>query len=171
MTAAVARGRKTVSAHRENSVNRVGSPVSVLLTGEDTEGHFAVIETVETEGSDHPYRVHTHEDQAVYVLEGLVSYCVDGEWLRCPAGTCLLLPKGCEYAYSVESERARLLVVAVPAGIEGCYRELDDSDGAPHSAAPDFERLVTVAARYGVEIGIPEAGTRVGQGGSSMEQG
>ena len=143
----------------------MGSPVSVLLTGEDTAGRFAVIETAETEGSEHPYRVHTREDQAVYVLEGLVSYCVDGEWLHCPAGTCVLLPKGSEHTYSVGSGRARLLVVAVPAGIEGCYRELDDTDGSPWAAAPDFERLVTVAARYGVEIGVPAAGTRVGRGG------
>ena len=160
-----------MGAGGEDSGSRLSSPLSVLLTGEETGGRLAVIETVETKGAEHPYRVHTREDQAVYVLEGLVSYSVHGAWLRCPAGTCLLLPKGCEYAYSVESERARLLVVAVPAGIEGCYRELDDTDGAPWASAPDFERLVTVAARYGVEIGVSEAGTGVGQGGSSMEQG
>ena len=160
-----------VWVQRASTAGHGGNAVRVLVAGEDTAGRFAVLETLEGQGAALPGCVHTREDQTVYVLEGLVSYRVDGAWRRCPAGTCVLLPRGCEYAYAVESERARLLVVAVPAGIEGCYRELDDTDGAPWASAPDFERLVTVAARYGVEIGVSEAGTGVGQGGSSMEQG
>ena len=164
-------GERAVWVQRASTAGHGGSSVRVLVAGEDTAGRFAVLETLEGQGAALPGRVHTREDQAVYVLEGLVSYRVDGAWRRCPAGTCVLLPKGCEYAYAVESERARLLVVAAPAGIEGCYLELAAAGGVPHPAAPDFERLVTVAARYGVEIALPGAQTGAGQRGASMERG
>jgi quercetin dioxygenase-like cupin family protein len=153
----------------ESIVSAMSTLTAVLIAGEHNGGRFALIETLEVRGSEPPSRVHTREDQAIYVLDGLIRFCVDGAWLRRPAGTCVLLPKGCEHAYSVESQQARLLVVAVPAGIEGCYRELDNPDGASRAAVPDFERLVTVSARYGVEIAVPEAGTGIEQREAKME--
>lgn len=111
------------------------------------------------------------EDQAVYVLEGLVSFYANGEWLHCPQGTCVHLPSGSEQTYSAECEQARLLVVLVPAGLEANYREFRDGDGASLAGTPNFERLVTVAARYGVEIAVPEAGTGAGERRERMEQG
>ena len=139
----------------------------VLIGGADTGGRFAVIETSERQGTVPLCRVHTWEDQAVYVLEGVVSFCVDGAWSRCPGGTCVLLPRGCEHTYSVESQEARLLTLAVPSGFEGFYREMDERDGSSQAVTRDFEWLVTVAARYGVEIALPESGT----GGRRREEG
>jgi quercetin dioxygenase-like cupin family protein len=154
-------------AGKGNTDTEPGDLMSVLLNGGDTEGRFAVIETVETNGSEAPYRVHTREDLAVYVVEGQVRFRVDGEWLSRPAGTCVLLPRGCEHTYAVESERARLLTILVPAGFEGYYREMDDRGGASQPATPDFERLVTVAAHYGVEIAVSEAISPEKQGDGS----
>ncbi len=78
---------------------------------------------------------------------------------NCPAGTGLLLPRGHEHTFRVESEEARLLVVLLPAGPEDFYLELgafgDRDSGARTPANQDMERLVTVAARYGVEITGP----------------
>jgi quercetin dioxygenase-like cupin family protein len=166
-----AREPRAVWASEENTLSYLGSQVRLLLTGEDTGGRFAVIETVETKDSAHPCLVHTREDLAVYVLEGQVRFCVDGEWLSRRAGTCVLLPKGCEHTYAVASQMARLLVILIPAGFEGYYREMDNRGGASHARAPDFERLVTVSAHYGVAIAVPEAGTGIDERRVRMEQG
>ncbi len=61
-------------------------------------------------------------------------------------------------------------MVARPAGGEGAYRELEERDGTAPTATPAFERLVTVAARYGMTITVPEAGDRGGKE-AGMEQG
>ena len=61
-------------------------------------------------------------------------------------------------------------MILIPAGFKGYYRELDDRDGAAPTAPPDFERLVTVAARYGMTITVPEARDRGGKE-AGMEQG
>ena len=90
-----------------------------------------------------------------------MRYYADGAWLSCPEGTCVLLPRGSEHTFSVKSEQARLLVMLVPAGFEGYYREPENRDGASQAGTPGFERLVTVAARYGVEVAVPSR--RLGQ--------
>ena len=147
-----------------------GRRVRPLLTGEDTGGRFALLETVEQRGGEPPCHIHTREDQAVYVLEGLVRYYADGAWRDCPAGTCVLVPRGTEHTFAARGEQARLLVLLVPAGLEGYYRELAERDSTAPAGIPDFERLVTVAARYGVAIAVPEAGGRGGEE-VAMEQG
>lgn len=122
----------------------------LVVTAEETQGRFAVIETRERRGQEPPLHAHGREDELVHVLEGEVTFHKDGQRLACPTGTSVLLPAGSEHTYRVESEVARLLVVLVPPGLEGLYRELR-GDGEP----PDAERLITVSARYGVEITGP----------------
>ncbi len=123
-----------------------------MLIARDQEGRVAILERVERRGAEPPVHLHTREDEIVYVLEGALTYYVDEETHHATAGTYVILPRGCEHTFSVESDEARLLVMVVPAGCEGFYGELDsDATGA----ASDIERLVTVAARYGVEITGP----------------
>jgi hypothetical protein len=52
------------------------------------------------------------------------------------------------------SEAARLLVLAIPAGLDGYYRELGQLSAGP-CEYQEAERLVVVAARYGIDITGP----------------
>jgi quercetin dioxygenase-like cupin family protein len=130
-------------------------PVRLLVTGADTKGRLALAEIRATRGAEPPRHLHHWEDEIVYVLAGEVTFYVDGAPLARPAGTCVVLAAGREHAYAVASEEARLLVIAVPAGLEDLYAELD---GANAGNRPDIERLVAIAARYGVEVTGPPAG-------------
>ena len=123
-----------------------------MLIARDGEGRVAILERVERRGAEPPFHLHSREDEIVYVLEGALTYYVDEDTHHASAGTCVFLPRGCEHTFSVESDEARLLVMVVPAGLEDFYDELD---GDVIGAATDIERLVTVAARYGVEITGP----------------
>ena len=80
-----------------------------------------------------------------------MTFYLGGKRLERKAGECVLLPGGCEHTYCIESEQARLLVLLMPVGLEGYYRALDGLTGDDRY----IERLVTVAARYGVEITGP----------------
>ncbi len=133
---------------------RTGDATSVLVAGEEIAGRFALVETRERRDASPPCHVHAHEDEIVYVLEGHVVFAVGDETLDAPAGTCVLLPRGGEHTFRVESAEARLLVLVTPAGLEGYYRELDRPD-ARSGVAPGVERLVATAARYGVAITGP----------------
>ena len=126
--------------------------VRLLLTGAETRGRLALVEIRERRGDGPPRHRHHWEDEIVYVLVGEICFDLDGERLLRPAGTCLVLPAGREHAHEVVSEEARLLVLSAPAGLEGLFRELG---GFNLSGGEDVARLVTVAARYGVEVTGP----------------
>ena len=139
------------------------NPPRVVVSGDETGGRFALVETLTRRGAEPPLHLHSREDELVYVLAGRVTFCQGDQDLRCGPGDGVLLLRGCEHTYRVESGEARLLVLLVPAGLEGLYRELGvPTDGCQGPGAvdgrQDFERLVTVAARYGVAITGPPPG-------------
>jgi quercetin dioxygenase-like cupin family protein len=120
--------------------------VSILVAGEETGGRFALVEMVEERGAEPPRHLHHWEDETLYVLEGSLSVWVAGRWVEAPVGAAVFLERGVEHALAVAAEGARVLSFFAPAGFEGFYREL----GA--TSAPDVERHVATAARYGCEI-------------------
>ena len=133
---------------------RVG-PTTVLVGGAATGGKLALLEVRVGRDALLPVHLHHWDDEIVYVLEGEVTFHLDGERRPGPAGTCLLLPRGSEHSYSIESAEARLLVVVAPSGLEWFYGEQCRCGTA---SGPDVERLVTLGARYGVEVTGPAPG-------------
>ena len=138
-------GRDGANEHR-------GEPTTVLVGGAETGGKLALLEVRVGRDMALPVHLHHWDDEIVYVLEGEVTFHLDGERRPGPAGTCLLLPRGSEHSYSVESAEARLLVIVAPSGIEGFYGE---QCRCGTDSGPDVERLVTIGARYGVEVTGP----------------
>ncbi len=145
-------GEDSVAMRPPRDQREADDACRLLLTGAETRGRLVLVETRERRGDGPPRHRHHWEDEVVYVLAGEVAFELDGERLVRPAGTWVVLPAGREHAYVVASDEAKLLVLAAPAGLEGLYRELG---GLNASAGTDVERLVAVAARYGVEITGP----------------
>ncbi len=127
---------------------------TVLVSGEQTGGRFAIIEARERQGAEPPRHVHSREDEFIYVLEGRLSIEQDGERFDRPSGTWLFLPRGSEHSFSVESQQARILVMLTPAGLESCQSDLRRAE-QPVAEHQRVEQLVAVAARYGVAITGP----------------
>lgn len=141
-----------------------GSPdpsVTIVAAPEVTDGGIALIELRGRHGAGPPLHRHSREDELIYVLDGRVTFHLAGERFDGGPGAWVFLSRGSEHGYAIESETARLLVVLVPAesGIEECIRALShfatDPAGEVQVPAWDIERLVSTAARYGVEITGP----------------
>jgi mannose-6-phosphate isomerase-like protein (cupin superfamily) len=68
---------------------------------------------------------HAHpEDNAYYVLEGVVSVLVDHDWIDADAGSFVLVPGGVTHDFENRSERqAGMLALVAPGGFE---REMKD---------------------------------------------
>lgn len=137
-----------------------GNLVSVLVTGAQTDGRFALIQTHHTKGHEPPRHVHQHEDEIIYVLEGHVQISVED--VRCDAlpGTVVLLPRNSEHSLLLHSATATLLLMLLPAGLEGYFTALSTPATEVYlqdeaGTTPSVEHLVTTAARYGIEITGP----------------
>ncbi|HEV2124971.1 MAG TPA: cupin domain-containing protein [Chloroflexota bacterium] len=136
---------------------------TTLLGGQETGGRLALIHSVERRGREPPRHTHTHrnEDEVVYVLDGELTYYLGNKEVQVGTGSSLFLSRGAEHCYRVISGEAHLLVILMPAGLESYYQAL-----AELSVELGIERLVTIAARYGIEITGPPIGATTGETGT-----
>lgn len=135
----------------------------VIAEGDDLDGRLFIVEFVIRAGSEPPLRRHRHEDLLLFVLDGRLTFHVDGQQHPASAGSSLIVPKGCAHGFVVDSETARLLMVLSPAGAEELIAALFESPGVHGGPLADdsceaIDHLVTTAARYDVEITGPPPG-------------
>jgi quercetin dioxygenase-like cupin family protein len=63
--------------------------------------------------------VHHEEDDSFYILDGEIVFVVEGEEIRAPAGTFVLIPPGVEHGFRNDTEDVvRILNIHAPAGFD-----------------------------------------------------
>jgi quercetin dioxygenase-like cupin family protein len=139
----------------------VGDVYRFLATGEDTNGEYALFEAIISPGGGPPPHVHSREEEGFYVLEGEVTFTVNGERVVATAGTFANMPVGTPHAFKNENDHpVRMLISVAPAGLEKMFFEVGVplGEGATTALAPtneEIERLLAIAPRYGIEIRFP----------------
>jgi len=148
-------------AFKDNAFLFLGNKVSLLVTGEETQGQYAVIQTEERKGFEPPPHVHTREDENFYVLEGEVTYFIADQVIHASPGTYVHAPRGIEHTFKVNTESAKVLVSVYPSGFENFVRELSQPvpeqlpsvpEGPP--SQEELQMLISIANKYGIEMNI-----------------
>lgn len=69
---------------------------------------------------------HSHEeDDVFFVIEGTMSFLVDGRWIDAPRGSFVLAPGGVTHDFeNRSSSRAGVLNLSIPGGFEGSMPEI-----------------------------------------------
>lgn len=136
----------------------VGDVYRFLVTGEDTNGKYALWEAVVPPGGGPPPHVHSREEEGFYVLEGEITFTVGDQRFIASAGMFANMPVGTAHSFKNESELpAKMLISVAPAGLEQMFFEVGVplAKGATTALPPtheEFERLLAVAPMYGIEI-------------------
>jgi mannose-6-phosphate isomerase-like protein (cupin superfamily) len=107
-----------------------------------TGGALSVFETRIEAGP--PLHVHDREDECFYVLDGALSILCGHDAFAAAAGSFVFLPRGRPHRFRAAGPPARLLLIAVPGGIENYFGEI-------HAASTDEERH-RIGARYGIRV-------------------
>lgn len=90
----------------------------MLATGDQTAGQYTVIEQLCPKDSGPPPHVHEWQDEAIYLLEGEITFHAGGQIIRAIAGSLVSIPRGTIHNFRVESETARILNFYAPADID-----------------------------------------------------
>src|SRR4051812_2783494 len=139
----------------------VGDVYRFLATGEDTNGKYAVWEAVVGPGGGPPPHVHSREEEGFYILEGEITFTINGERIVATAGMFANMPVGTPHSFKNESNKpAKMLISVAPAGLEKMFFEVGVPlpEGATTALPPtkeEIEKLLAVAPKYGVEIRLP----------------
>ena len=140
----------------------VGDVYRFLATGEDTDGKYALFEALVGPGGGPPPHVHSREEEGFYVLEGEITFTVNGERVVATAGMFANMPVGTPHSFKNESSKpARMLISVAPAGLEKMFFEVGVPlpEGATTALPPtkeEIEKLLAIASRYGIEIKLPQ---------------
>lgn len=125
--------------------------------GEATGGRLAVWEELLPRHFSPPLHVHRDDDEAWYVLDGAITFQVDGTEHRVEAGDFLWAPRALPHSFRVESPTARMLGLALPARIEEFFvataRPASAHTLPPESTdLPAQEELIHAAHLAGCDI-------------------
>ena len=81
----------------------VGDVYRFLATGEDTNGKYAMWEALVPPGGGPPPHVHSREEESFYILEGEITFTIDGKPLVATAGMFANMPVGVPHSFKNES--------------------------------------------------------------------
>lgn len=107
-----------------------------------------------------PPHSHDHNEECVYVLEGVLRYTVDGETRELGSGDWMSTPRGSVHQFSNPgSGTARALVMMTPDIGAQYFVEVAAVAGA--GGPPDRAKLMEVMTRYGLAPAAPVPAPRI----------
>jgi quercetin dioxygenase-like cupin family protein len=148
-------------ARQGRTVAVVGDVYRFLATGEDTDGRYAMWEAIVPSGGGPPLHVHSREEEGFFIIEGEVTFTIDGERVVAKAGTFANMPVGIPHSFKNESSQtAKMLISVAPAGLEQMFFEcgVPLAEGATTASPPtkeEIERFVAIAPSFGIELKLP----------------
>lgn len=93
--------------------------MNLLVEPGQAEGFAVFVSNFPALGGGPPAHHHNSYDEAFYVLEGEMEFCVGGETETVVAGAMAFVPKGTTHAFHNRStEPARMLVITTPEAID-----------------------------------------------------
>src|SRR5262245_52068935 len=96
-----------------------GDVYRFLAVGEETNGKYAIFESIVPPGGGPPLHVHSREEEGFYILEGEITYQIGDQRIVATAGMFANMPVGTPHSFKNETSRtAKMLVSVAPAGFE-----------------------------------------------------
>ena len=144
--------------HEGRTIAVVGDVYRFLATGDDTNGKYAMFEAIVPPGGGPPPHVHSREEEGFYILEGEITFTINGERIVATAGMFANMPVGTPHSFKNESRNpAKMLISVAPAGLEKMFFEFGVplAEGATTALPPtkeEIEKLLAIAPKYGIEI-------------------
>lgn len=132
----------------------LGALSLIKVSSEETHGTLSVVEDLLPAGRATPYHVHRHDDETFHLLAGEVTFYSGTQKFRGTAGTTVFLPRDIPHGFRADTV-ARILVVTTPGGFDRFVAEAGEpaqSLTIPPPSALDFQKLMPLATKYGMEI-------------------
>jgi quercetin dioxygenase-like cupin family protein len=128
-----------------------GDVLTVLLGGDQTGGTLTVMSDVTPPGGGPPLHVHHGEDELFLVIEGQISYFVDGNWTEVGVGGAVYLPRGAVHTYkNVGTTPSRHWILTTPSGFETFFARCADEFAKPDG--PNMDRIVEIHQEHNIDL-------------------
>ena len=131
------------------TLNIVGEHVTVLASGEATEGYECFLQRG-PEGSGPP--PHSHPwDESFFVIKGQIDFGIGAESTTASPGTFVHLPAGTEHWFRFCKGGGEMVSMTSKLGASKLFADIA-REVAP--ANPDVGKLAEVGARHGLKLAV-----------------
>lgn len=126
-------------------------PWQVLAGGDRTAGAVMFGEArIPAHSSGPGLHVHSREDEAVFVISGVMTFVVGERRFEAGEGDLVWLPREVPHTFAnLGAVPVRAFGVTTPAGLEGMFAEQAEYFSSL-TGAPDPDRIREIGDRYGV---------------------
>jgi quercetin dioxygenase-like cupin family protein len=105
-----------------------GERIAVRLSSTNTNGAYAIVESVAAPCCSPPMHLHRNEEEHLVVLAGTYRILIEDKVFDAPVGTSVTVPRGSRHSWrNISNEISRLLVFLTPGGFEKCIQTIRDS--------------------------------------------
>ena len=149
-----------MSEEQGQSFSVVGDTYRIVISGEQTEGAYAVIDMLVPPGGGPGPHAHADIQELFYVVNGEVEFKTETGTYVAKKGAFVNVPKGGEvHCFNNKStEMAHMLCTVIPAGLDAFFKEIGQSVDSgvflPPPVLDDAElmRLRSAAEKYGQKL-------------------
>lgn len=135
-------------------IRAFGEEIHLHLGAAQTGGQFTMFTEITPPGGGPPPHWHENEDEWFHVLEGTVSFFVDGRWTDAQPGDSVLAPRKQVHTFkNGTSQPTKMLVHTSPSGFETFFAEAAVEFAKP--GGPDMARAVWIAEAHGIHFVQP----------------
>ena len=154
----------TISPNQRQSLSVVGDTYTILISGEETNNNYAVIDMLVPPGGGPGPHSHKDMQEMFYVVDGEVEFKMEGGNYTAKKGSFVNIPLGgaVHYFKNISDNTAHLLCTVVPAGLDRFFKEIGKpvETGTflppPSFSKEELDRLKSVAEKYGQELYPPD---------------
>ena len=135
---------KIVRQSKGKQLYVLGDNLTIKLSGQNTNGQFALIVQDNPPKASFPKHMHTNENELFSVLEGEVEFEV-GEQITLKSGDFIFLPTNVPHSFKVvDTKNVQTTATIKRAKLENIFEEQSKLPAGP----PDFPKVTQICGNY-----------------------
>ena len=154
----------TLDDGQGQSISVVGDTYRILISGEQSNGSYAVIDMLVPPGGGPGPHAHKDIQEMFYVVDGEVNFKKEGGSYTAKKGAFVNIPLGgaVHCFKNTTGKVAHLLCTVVPAGLDSFFAEIGKPVEAgtflvpPALTMEDLDKLKSLAEKYGQQLYPPD---------------
>ncbi|MGE8081586.1 cupin domain-containing protein [Peribacillus loiseleuriae] len=102
----------------------LGARVKPLLLSTESEGNFSVFEFNEVKGLEAPFHIHENEDEIWRVVEGEITFYLEGQEIHAVPGDAVFVPRGKSHTFHLKTDTAKAISSLTSTNFENVIRDI-----------------------------------------------